>query len=127
MSLTSRFTLLVAGIVATLVCSSTASADEVASRNALGIEPIFLSVPLASGSLTLDLSDTAVIEVMGLTRTEAEQVVAARSMTGLSAAVLPAVVGDLFGVPPMTSSWDSMRDAVAANTYAKRPTVGIDD
>jgi hypothetical protein len=127
MSHTSPFTLLFAGIVAMLAYGTVASADELASRKALGIEPIFLSVPLPSGSLSLDLSDTAVIEVMGLTRTEAEQVVAARSMAGLSAAVLPTVVGDLFGVPPMTSSWDSVRDAVAANTYAKRPTVGIDD
>lgn len=127
MSRASTFKLLVASVVATLACGTTAFADDAGSRKALGIEPTFLSVPLPSGSLTLDLSDTAVISVMGLTRAEAEQVVAARSVTGISAAVLPAVVGDLFGVPPMTSSWDSLRAAVSSNTSASRPTVGVDD
>jgi hypothetical protein len=82
MSRASSFKLLVAAVVATLACGTTAFADDAGSRKALGIEPTFLSVPLPSGSLTLDLSDTAVISVMGLTRAEAEQVVAARSVTG---------------------------------------------
>jgi hypothetical protein len=54
-------------------------------------------------------------------------VVAARVATGISAAVLPAVVGDIFGMPPVSSNWDSVRAAVAAGGFATRPTVGVDD
>jgi hypothetical protein len=118
--------MLVAAVGATLLCG-TAFADELSNRKALDIEPTFLSVPLPSGSLTLDLSDSAVVSVMGISHAEAEQIVASRSVTGISAAVLPAVVGDLFGVPPMTSNWESFRAAVSSKTSASRPTVGVDD
>ena len=64
---------------------------------------------------------------VGLTRAEADQVVSARSMSGLSAAVLPAVVGDIFGMPPVSSNWESVRAAVAAGGFATRPTVGVDE
>ena len=94
---------------------------------ALGISPTPITLPMPSGSLSLDLDDTTSVEVLGLTRAEADQVVAARSMSGLSAAVLPAVVGDIFGMPPVSSNWESVRAAVAAGGFATRPTVGVDE
>jgi len=116
------------GVVAAMaIACSTAHADEKAHRAALGITPTPISIALPSGSLRLDLDDTTSVEVLGLTRAEADQVVAARSMSGLSAAVLPAVVGDLFGMPPVSSNWDSVRAAVSAGGFATRPTVGVDE
>ena len=94
---------------------------------ALGISPTPITLPMPSGSLSLGLDDTTSVEVLGLTRAEADQVVAARSMSGLSAAVLPAVVGDIFGMPPVSSNWESVRAAVAAGGFATRPTVGVDE
>lgn len=115
-----------AGVVVSFACA-TATAGEETHRVALGISPTPISLPLPSGSLTLGLDDTTSVEVLGLTRAEADQVVASRSMSGLSAAVLPAVVGDIFGMPPVSSNWESVRAAVAAGGFATRPTVGVDE
>jgi hypothetical protein len=113
-------------VAASFVCV-TATANEDAHRVALGIAPTPISLPMPSGKLSLGLDDTTSVEVLGLTRAEADQVVAARSMQGFSVAVLPVVVGDLFGMPPVSSNWDSVRAAVAAGGFATRPTVGVDD
>jgi hypothetical protein len=99
----------------------------VSHRESLGITPTSISIPLPAGDLSLGLDDTTSMEVLGLTRAEADKVVAARVATGISAAVLPAVVGDIFGMPPVSSNWDSVRAAVAAGGFATRPTVGVDD
>lgn len=114
------------GLVVALACGP-ASADEKSHREILGITPTPISIPLASGNLVLDLADTASVEVLGLTQLEADKVVADRGMAGLSAGVLPAVVGDLFGMPPVSSNWESVRAAVAAGGFATRPTVGVDE
>ncbi len=116
---------LIAGIAVSCVCAAATAGES--HRVALGITPIPISIPMPSGPLSLGLDDTTSIEVLGLTRAEADQVVAARAMPGLSAAVLPAVVGDLFGMPPVSSNWDSVRAAVAAGGFASRPTVGVDE
>lgn len=116
----------VAGVAVSLA-SVTATAGEETHRVALGISPTPITLPMPSGSLSLGLDDTTSVEVLGLTRAEADQVVAARSMSGLSAAVLPAVVGDIFGMPPVSSNWESVRAAVAAGGFATRPTVGVDE
>jgi hypothetical protein len=113
-------------VAASFACA-TATASEDAHRVSLGIIPTPVSLPSPSGELSLGLDDTTSVEVLGLTRAQADQVVAARSMSGLSAAVLPAVVGDLFGMPPVSSNWDSVRAAVAAGGFATRPTVGVDE
>jgi hypothetical protein len=113
-------------VAASFACA-TATASEDAHRVSLGITPTPVSLPSPSGELSLGLDDTTSVEVLGLTRAQADQVVAARSMSGLSAAVLPAVVGDLFGMPPVSSNWDSVRAAVAAGGFATRPTVGVDE
>ena len=118
-----------AAAFALLVASAcvTATAADVSHRESLGITPTSISIPLPVGDLSLGLDDTTSVEVLGLTRAEADQVVAARVATGISAAVLPAVVGDIFGMPPVSSNWDSVRAAVAAGGFATRPTVGVDD
>ncbi len=116
----------IAGVAVSFACA-TATANEMVHRVALGITPTPVSIPLPSGELSLDLDDITSVEVLGLTRTEADQMVAARGMSGFSAAVLPAVVGDLFGMPPVSSNWDSVRAAVAAGGFATRPTVGVDE
>jgi hypothetical protein len=116
----------VAGVAVSFACA-TATANEMSHRVALGITPTLMSIPTPSGELTLGLDDITSVEVLGLTRAEADQVVATRGMSGLSAAVLPAVVGDLFGMPPVSSNWDSVRAAVAAGGFATRPTVGVDE
>ncbi len=116
----------IAGVAVSSACA-TATAGEMSHRVALGITPTPIALPTPSGDLSLGLDDTTSVEVLGLTRAEADQVVAARSMSGLSAAVLPAVVGDLFGMPPVSSNWDSVRAAVAAGGFATRPTVGVDE
>ena len=113
--------------IAVSLASGVASAGEMAHRNALGISPTPISIPLPAGELSLGLDDITSVEVLGLTRAEADQVVAARAMTGISAAVLPAVVGDIFGMPPVSSNWDSVRAAVATGGFATRPTVGVDE
>jgi hypothetical protein len=118
--------LFVLGVAASFACA-TATANEETHRVALGIAPTPITLPTPSGELSLGLDDTTSVEVLGLTRAEADQVVAARGMSGLSAAVLPAVVGDLFGMPPVSSNWDSVRAAVAAGGFATRPTVGVDE
>jgi len=82
----------VAGVAVSFACA-TATANEMSHRVALGITPTPVSIPLPSGELSLGLDDITSVEVLGLTRAEADQVVAARGMSGLSAAVLPAVVG----------------------------------
>jgi hypothetical protein len=115
-----------AAVTVSCLCAI-AAANDAPHRSALGIMPTPITLPTPSGELKLGLDDTTSVEVLGLTRAEADQVVAARSMSGLSAAVLPAVVGDLFGMPPVSSNWDSVRAAVAAGGFATRPTVGVDE
>ncbi|NBP80490.1 hypothetical protein EBU58_07175 [bacterium] len=90
------------GVAISFACV-TATAADVSHRESLGITPTSISIPLPVGDLS------------------------ARVATGISAAVLPAVVGDIFGMPPVSSNWDSVRAAVAAGGFATRPTVGVDD
>ena len=116
---------LVAGL-ALSIAAATATASDV-HRVALGISPTPISLPLPAGSLELRLDDTSSVEVLGLTRAEADMVVASRTATAFSATVLPVVVGDIFGMPPVSSNWESVRAAVAAGGFATRPTVGVDD
>lgn len=103
------------------------AAGEHAHRTALGIAPTPITLPLPSGPLSLDLDDTTSVEVLGLTRAEADGVMASRQTPGLSAALLPAVAGDIFGLPPVSSNWETVRAAVAAGEFASRPTVGVAD
>lgn len=106
---------------------ATAHASDVVHREALGVVPTSISIPLPSGNLSLDLDDTTSVEVLGLTRAEADEVMASRRVTGVSAAVLPVVAGGVFGLPPVSSNWETVRAAVAAGEFANRPTVGVDD
>lgn len=113
---------------AAALCCGMAMADEGDHlRTALGISPMPISIPQPSGDLRLDMSDVTSIEVLGLSRAQAETVASSRSMAGLTASVIPAVVGDLFGMPPVSSNWESVRAAVASTGFASRPTVGVDE
>jgi hypothetical protein len=114
------------GVAISFACV-TATAADVSHRESLGITPTSISIPLPVGDLSLGLDDTTSVEVLGLTRAEADMVVASRTATAISATVLPVVVGDIFGMPPVSSNWESVRAAVAAGGFATRPTVGVDD